>query len=117
MIKLVALWTEPDDTDAFVDDYALRHFPLARAMPGLRSAQAYRVIRGPFHWIAELCFDDLAQLDAARMSEVGLRLTEDARRLQDVHGNRLDVLLMEEAFTDSGARGNDATGLAGDGSI
>ena len=39
-IKLIALWTPPDDQGGFLADYDATHVELARAVPGLTSFEA-----------------------------------------------------------------------------
>lgn len=83
MAKLIALYRHPKDPAFFDDYYRSRHVPLARAIPGLRS---YEVSAGPvgtpagpapFHLVAELGFDSMADLRAALASPQGQATAAD----------------------------------------
>ena len=74
MVKLIALYTHPDDPAEFDRRYFEEHLPLARALPGLERLVVNRVTgapRGeaPYYVIAELHFPDRATMDAALASE------------------------------------------------
>lgn len=74
MYKLFAIWSHPDDVEAFERYYEERHAPLAAAIPGLQKLVLTRTsdVLGdgpaPFHRIAELWFEDAAALEAAKES-------------------------------------------------
>lgn len=68
MAKLLVMYNRPDDLSAFDEHYTSTHAPLAKKMPGLRS---FTVSDGqistpdgqaPYHSIAELTFDSMADL-------------------------------------------------------
>lgn len=69
--KLFAIWTHPDDVEAFERYYAEVHAPLAAKIPGLqrlvltRTADVLGEGESPFHRIAELWFEDKAAMEAA----------------------------------------------------
>jgi uncharacterized protein (TIGR02118 family) len=73
MIKLIALYTRPDDVAAFEQHYNEIHVPLIRQVPGLRKLVANDVWGAPrgepaYYKIAEMWFDDRAACDAAMAS-------------------------------------------------
>jgi uncharacterized protein (TIGR02118 family) len=76
MSRLIVLYSQPDDTEAFDRHYQEVHIPLAKKMPGLLR---YTVSRGvtvafgedPVYLIAELDFADQAAMDAALGSPEG----------------------------------------------
>lgn len=77
MAKLLVMYNRPDDLAAFDEHYTSTHAPLAKKMPGLRS---FTVSDGqintpegqaPYHSIAELTFDSMADLQAAVASPEG----------------------------------------------
>jgi uncharacterized protein (TIGR02118 family) len=77
MAQLLALYHQPADPAAFDRYYFETHVPLAKKIPGLRS---YVVNDGPVntiagspapHFIAELSFDSMADLQAALSSAEG----------------------------------------------
>lgn len=74
MYKLIALYDQPDDPEAFLAHYSGTHMPLVHAVPGLVEAKAWR-IRGnamggetPYFLIAEMSYPDRAAFDAAMAS-------------------------------------------------
>lgn len=70
-VKLVVLYTRPDDPDAFEQHYAGTHMPLVAKVPGLRRAETGRLVEAvdggeaSYYRIAELYFADRPALDTA----------------------------------------------------
>jgi uncharacterized protein (TIGR02118 family) len=84
MVKLVAMFKKPDDTDAFDQAYFGTHLPLNAKTPGLRRTEVTRVTgtpRGeesPWYVVTEMYYDDESAMQAAfASSEAG----EAARNL------------------------------------
>jgi uncharacterized protein (TIGR02118 family) len=83
MVKLVVLYGQPDDPDAFERYYADTHTELANAVPGLRRFEAARGIATPdgsdvpYQRIAELTFDDVEALQAGIASDEGQAAVND----------------------------------------
>ena len=68
MVKLIAIYSQPDDPIAFDQHYRDIHTPLARKMPGLRKIEIDRVKSSPmglprYYQVAALYFDDLDALN------------------------------------------------------
>ncbi len=83
MAKLIALYKRPEDPEHFDRYYYSRHVPLAKTIPGLR---AYEVSTGPiatpqgaapFHLIAQLEFDSMADIQSALASPQGIAAGND----------------------------------------
>lgn len=83
MAKLLALYRTPDDAQAFEDYYFGTHVPIAKRVPGLRS---YEVSHGgiaspqaasPYHLVAILGFDSLADIGTALASPEGQATAAD----------------------------------------
>ena len=83
MATLLVLYHQPTDPTAFDAHYTQTHIPLAKQLPGLRS---YTINAGPvispggpspYHLIAELTFDSLANLQAALGSAEGQAAVAD----------------------------------------
>jgi uncharacterized protein (TIGR02118 family) len=95
MYKLYAVWTHPEDVEAFERHYVDVHVPLAAAIPGLRRLVLTRTadgIRGepsPFHRIAELWFDDPEALGRALESPEMAAGIRDAEEMQERFGVQL----------------------------
>lgn len=91
MYRLYAVWSHPEDVDAFEEYYESIHAPKAAAIPGLqrlvltRTSDTLGEGESPFHRVAELWFEDKAALDAA-VESPELAVAAD------------DVVTMEERF-------------------
>ncbi len=81
--QVVVLYNTPTDAGAFDRHYAGTHTPLAKTMPGLRS---FTVSQGqiatpqgpaPYHLVATLTFDSLADVQAAFGSAAGAATAAD----------------------------------------
>jgi uncharacterized protein (TIGR02118 family) len=77
MAKLLVMYNQPADSTAFDEYYTSTHTPLAKKLPNLRD---FKVSKGqintpegqaPYHRIAELTFDTMADLQAAVSSTEG----------------------------------------------
>jgi uncharacterized protein (TIGR02118 family) len=86
--KLYAVWTHPNDVDAFEEYYTSTHAPLAAAIPGLQRLALTRTsdVLGegpsPFHRIAELWFEDEAALKAAEDSPELQAAADDVAKME-----------------------------------
>jgi uncharacterized protein (TIGR02118 family) len=86
MARVIAMYGKPADAAAFDRYYFDTHVPLAKRIPGLRT---YEVTRGaiaklggvaPFHLIATLTFDSLADVERALASPEGQATAADLGR-------------------------------------
>lgn len=72
MVKLVALYRQPADTDAFDKAYFDTHIPLIKKVPGLQSATITHftrtVVGEGFYLMAEMYFSDTDALKAGMKS-------------------------------------------------
>ncbi len=76
MVKLIALYTRPENAEAFDRHYREVHTPLVRKMPGLRRLEVSRISGSPmgeprYYLMAEMYFDDADALAAALDSDEG----------------------------------------------
>jgi uncharacterized protein (TIGR02118 family) len=73
-VKLLAMYTQPEDEAAFLKHYHEVHLPLVMKVPGLEKAVVNRIEKNlmggavPYYMIAELHFPDQATFDAAMAS-------------------------------------------------
>jgi uncharacterized protein (TIGR02118 family) len=84
MVRLIALYSVPDDPDAFDEHYRNVHTPIIDRYPGLREMRVARIAgvgsRGaPYHLMAEMIFDSREDLDAALASDAGIESGRDLR--------------------------------------
>lgn len=76
-VKLVVLYTHPDDPAAFDQAYAADHVPLVRKLPGLQRFESGKFTAAldggdhTYHYLAELYFADEAAMNAAFGSPEG----------------------------------------------
>jgi uncharacterized protein (TIGR02118 family) len=82
-VKLVVLYTHPDDPAAFDEHYAGVHAPLVAKLPGLQRFETGTLTLAldggelPYYRIAELYFADRAAMDAAFGSAEGAATAAD----------------------------------------
>ncbi|HEX7268165.1 MAG TPA: EthD family reductase [Streptosporangiaceae bacterium] len=99
-VKLVVLYTLPEDTDAFDRHYFDIHLPLVHQIPGLRRAETGRFIdvldggEQTFYRVAELYFPDEAAMDAGLASEAWKATAADYQQLAPP-GSRMFVEILD----------------------
>lgn len=86
-VKLVVLYTHPDDPDAFDRHYFATHMPLVDRIPGLQRAETARFVAAAdsgeqaYYRSAELYFADQGALEAAFGSEEGKATAADYQNI------------------------------------
>jgi uncharacterized protein (TIGR02118 family) len=100
-VKLVVLYTQPDDPAAFDEQYLSVHVPLVQKLPGLQrfeTGQFNAALDGgeqTYHRIAELYFADQASLDAAFGSSEGAATAADFAQIAPPR-SRLFIELVDD---------------------
>jgi uncharacterized protein (TIGR02118 family) len=84
VIRLIALYSPPDDPAAFDAHYRDVHAPIIRRYPNLRGVRLFKAdgIGGrpsPHYLMAEMSFDSRAELDEALSSDAGRESGRDLR--------------------------------------
>ena len=84
MVRLIALYSQPDDPAAFDAHYHDVHTPIVNRYPNLRGVQLTKADGigdrpAPFYLMAEMRFDSRADLDAALASDAGRESGRDLR--------------------------------------
>ena len=83
MVRLMALYKEPDDPDAFMRHYEEVHMPLVKRTPGLKTIVVNRVTANltggpsPYFMIAEMHYPNQEAFDAAMESVENRAAGED----------------------------------------
>ncbi|MHB8646528.1 MAG: EthD family reductase [Thermomicrobiales bacterium] len=84
--KMVVMYNRPTDPAAFDAYYAETHTPIAKTIPRMRSlvVSTGAIVApdgsaSPYHQIAELIFDSMADLQAAMSSPAGRTTAGDLR--------------------------------------
>jgi uncharacterized protein (TIGR02118 family) len=96
--RLVVLYNQPEDVDAFEAHYRDVHTPIVRRYPNLRDLRVTRLegVGGrpaAFYAMAEMSFDSRADLDAALSSEAGV---ESARDLRNFASSGVTMFIADE---------------------
>jgi uncharacterized protein (TIGR02118 family) len=83
MVKLIVLFSQPEDASAFEDHWANHHVPLAQQIPNVRQLETAKVTgtpdgsQPPYHRVAELSFDSADEMQAAMGSPEGQQAVGD----------------------------------------
>jgi uncharacterized protein (TIGR02118 family) len=99
-VKLVVLYTQPDDADAFERHYLEVHAPLVEQVPHLERWESARLVAAPdqgelsYHRIAQLYFPDEETLLAGLGSDEGKATARDYQRLAP-SGSRMFVAAVD----------------------
>jgi uncharacterized protein (TIGR02118 family) len=99
-VKLVVLYTQPDDPDGFDEHYLGVHGPLVEKLPGLQRWEGARIVAAPdggeqtYFRMAELWFSDQAALQAALGSEEGKATAGDYQQIAPP-GSRMFVAAVD----------------------
>jgi uncharacterized protein (TIGR02118 family) len=100
-VKLVVLYTHPDDSDAFDRQYFGTHMPLVARVPGLQRAETARLVAAAdsgeqtYYRVTELYFADQGALNAAFGSEEGKAAVADYQNIAPP-GSRLFVAVLDD---------------------
>jgi len=100
-VKLVVLYTHPDDTDTFDRHYLDVHMPLAGKIPGLQRAETGRITAAldggeqTFYRVAELYFADQKALGAGFASAEGKATAADYQQIAPP-GSRMFVEALDD---------------------
>ena len=80
--KLMVLYAQPEDPQAFDEHYFGTHVPLVQAVPGLQRFESGRFgTRTPFYRVAELYFADRDALKAGLGTPEGTAMNEDYQKI------------------------------------
>ena len=99
-VKLVVLFAQPGDPDAFDQHYRDTHAPLVHKLPGLQRFETGRFVsaidRGEksFYRVAELYFADLEALNTAFGSDEGKATASDYQQIAP-KGSRMFVEVID----------------------
>ncbi len=97
MIKLIALYKQPTDVNAFEEHYANVHIRLVERIPGLRKTEWTRMLAAPdgaapYYMMYEMYFDNMAAYEAAMKSDENKAAAKD---LMSFAGGLITLLLAE----------------------
>jgi uncharacterized protein (TIGR02118 family) len=99
-VKLVVLYTQPDDADGFDQHYLAVHGPLVDKIPGLERWEGARFVAAPdggeqtYHRMAELYFTDADALGAALGTDEGKQTAADYGQIAPA-GSRMFIAAVD----------------------
>jgi len=104
VVRLIALFSTPEDPAAFDAHYRDVHAPIVRRYPKLRGLSVTKPdgVGGrpsPFHLMAEMRFDSRADLDEALASDPG---RESGRDLRSFAGAGVSLIIADDASAADG---------------
>jgi uncharacterized protein (TIGR02118 family) len=100
-VKLVVLYTQPDDADGFDEHYLAVHAPLVHKIPGLLRFEGARIVAAAdggeqtYFRQAELYFSDQAALQAALGTDEGGATAADYQQIAPP-GSRMFVAAVDD---------------------
>lgn len=100
-VKLMVLYTGPDDSDAFDRHYFATHMPLVRQVPGLQKAETGRFASAvdggerTYYRVAELYFPDQATMGAGLASDAGKATAADYQKIAPP-GSRMFIEVVDD---------------------
>lgn len=97
MVRLVGLWTQPADVEAFEREYLGSHFPSLDGLAKSQGAKTSRCIDGAYFRMTEVAFRDLDDIQGALATETGKQVRANADQLAEKFGITLEVLVVAEA--------------------
>jgi hypothetical protein len=96
MVRLVGLWTEPADIDAFEREYLGAHFPQLARLDHATGTRTSRTFDGPYFRMTEVMFDNIDAIHSALAADPGDTVLKAARALEAKYGVRLDVMVVAD---------------------
>jgi uncharacterized protein (TIGR02118 family) len=100
-VKLMVLYTQPGDSDAFDQHYSGTHMPLVHQLPGLQRAETGRITAAldggeqTYYRVAELYFPDEATMSAGFGSDAGKATAADYQKIAPP-GSRMFVEILDD---------------------
>lgn len=98
MAKLIALYKQPEDKEAFDEHYFNTHAPITKEIPGLRDMKVTKIVGSPmgkseYYLLCEMFYDDLDALKAGLKSDEGKASGKD---LMGFAGDLVTLMIGEE---------------------
>ncbi len=75
-MRLIGLWTEPEDIDSFEHDYLGSHLPRLNTLVSVQTVKTSRCIDGSYYRMTELNFGTLDEIHTALDSDKGKTILE-----------------------------------------
>ena len=96
--KVIALYKQPEDPEAFDDHYFNVHGPLTAKIPGLREMNVTKIVGSPmgkseYYLQCEMIYDDMESLQKALQTDEGKASGKDA---MEFAGDIVTLMIGEE---------------------
>jgi uncharacterized protein (TIGR02118 family) len=100
MVKLIALYTQPDDHGKFDEHYYGTHTPIVKKIPGLRKTEVTKILGSPagdspYYLLCEMYFDNQDSLNDAMTSE---EMKASSKDLMSFAGKLVTMMVGEEVY-------------------
>ncbi|RSL30016.1 EthD family reductase [Salibacterium salarium] len=98
MVKLIALYEQPQDKEAFDKHYFETHTPITKEIPGLRDMKVTRIVGSPtgenkYYLLCEMFYDDHESLQTAMKTDEGKASGKDVMKFA---GDIVTLMIGEE---------------------
>ncbi|WP_079528085.1 EthD family reductase [Halobacillus hunanensis] len=98
MVKLIALYKQPEDKEAFDEHYFNTHTPITKEIPGLREMKVTKIVGSPmgeseYYLLCEMFYDDHDSLQKGMKSDEGKASGKD---LMKFAGDLVTLMIGEE---------------------
>ncbi|GIO23629.1 EthD family reductase [Oceanobacillus sp. J11TS1] len=98
MVKLIALYKQPKDREAFDEHYFNVHSPITAKIPGLRKMEVTKIVGSPtgeskFYLLCEMYYDDHESLKQAMKTDESKASGKD---LMSFAGDIVTMMIGEE---------------------
>lgn len=98
MVKLIALYKQPEDTQAFDEHYFNVHAPLTAKIPGLRKMEVTKIVGSPmgktdYYLLCEMYYDSHDALKEAMRTDESKASGKD---LMSFAGDLVTLMIGEE---------------------
>ncbi|SDI16164.1 EthD family reductase [Alteribacillus bidgolensis] len=98
MVKLIALYKQPKDKEAFDEHYFNTHTPITKKIPGLRDIKVTKIVGSPmgeseYYLMCEMFYDDHDALQTAMKTDEGKASGKD---VMEFAGDIVSLMIGEE---------------------
>ncbi|MGM7700210.1 EthD family reductase [Pseudalkalibacillus sp. Hm43] len=98
MVKLIALYRNPENKEEFDEHYFNTHSPITAKIPGLRKMEVTKIVGSPmggsdYHLLCEMYYDDHDALKAAMKTDEAKASGKD---LMGFAGDLVTLMIGEE---------------------
>lgn len=103
MPSFTALYSRPEDTDGFLEEYKRDHLPIAEGWPGVTSMSTTVFTTTPrgtepeWFLMFHATWDSQEDLQAAMRDPALMEASKHAMGMLDKYGNRAEMLIGDEA--------------------